>query len=102
MTDFAATQAKADAVAASFNRVMKAAEDEAPSVEKVHLLHLARSLLEEFKAGAGTALTLTGVPDVEERLRRVESLCRASGSLEAYASMGRAERRRLQRRMGEI
>ena len=102
MTDIVATQAKADAVAATFNRLLRKAEDAAPSVEKVAMLHLVRSLLEEFKAEAGSALTLTGISAVEESLRCIEADCRTSGSFEAFANMSRAARRRLQRQMGEV
>ena len=102
MTDLAATQTKADAVAETFNHVLANADAMPPGAEKVAALHVARALLEDFRAAAGDGIVLTGVAAVEDRLKRIERDCRESGSLAAFAGLTRAERRRLQRIAGEI
>lgn len=87
-------QAKADAVAATFNRVMRKTNDAPLTVEKVVMLHVTRELLEQLKAPGG-GFALENLTAVEADLAKIENDCRLAGLLEIYADLPRAERRRL-------
>lgn len=92
-------QEHADAVAATFNRVLGKAHHAPMSVEKVAMLHIAKELLAEFEARASDVGILTNLEAVKQRIRGLENVCRVGGLYEAFANLSRAERRRLSKQM---
>lgn len=101
MTDHAAVQAKADALAATFNRTLRNVHELPWTVEKVVGVQLVRDLFDEIRQ-PGSSLILERADEVEATIQGMEQGCRERGLYEQFADLRRADRRRLKRQMGEI
>ena len=101
MTDLAATQAKADALAATFNRTLRNVHETPWSVEKVVGVQQVRDLFDRIRQ-PGSGLFLDRADEVEATIEGMEQGCRERGLYEQFAELPRAERRRLKRIVGDV
>lgn len=86
MTTRELAQAKADHLAATFNRLLRKTNDCPLTVHRVVMLHLTRRILGELK-GAPDLLACENIPAVEQSLAAIEQECREAGLFEQFAEM---------------